>query len=105
MKINQTTSIEYDLKKQAQDVSLNYSDCLEFGIQFKLAEMGVLEDYPKNQLSNKIEKLSKMLEEAYNKIEDLEKVEEVEEVEKDKPTEEEINEEIKGVFGDYGERE
>lgn len=71
VKVNQTTSLDLKLKTQVDRIpDLSFSDCLEFGIRFKLAELD-LEEYPYNKLSKKIEKIQRMLTEAYEEIEKL----------------------------------
>lgn len=100
MKINTTTSLEYDLKKGAEEHNLSYSECLEFGILFKLAEMGKVDNYPDNSLSRKISNMAQLLQEAYKKIEELTSTEEDENIEGEaEPTPENINNELKEVFG------
>lgn len=95
MKVQTNTTIDVTLKQEAEKNGISFTECLEFGILFKLADKGVRGDYPENVLLTKIARLSSMLHEATEKIEVLENPE---------LAKEKIDEEIKGVFGD-GERE
>ncbi len=63
--------INIESKKEAQRLGLSFSECLQFGLAFKAAEM---EDtlYPSNLLSKRIETMAARLEEALRRIEELE---------------------------------
>jgi post-segregation antitoxin (ccd killing protein) len=52
--------IDVDLIKQVKELKWEFSELLEFGIKFKLAEMD-LEDYPNNKLLDKIAKLQEVI--------------------------------------------
>lgn len=71
MKINVTTSLPDEIKKASLALGFSFSECLEFGIRFKAAELNDI-NYPSNLLSNKIESLSEKLGEAYKRISELE---------------------------------
>lgn len=64
-------NIKSSLWKQAKENNIGWTSALEFGVKFKLAEMGLVDDYPANNLSKKIEKMTGMLQE---KCEELEKL-------------------------------
>jgi len=71
VKSNVNCSIESEIKEYCQNLRMNFSRCLEFGIRFKAAE---IEDciYPTNLLSYKLERMAERLEEANRRIEALE---------------------------------
>lgn len=71
-RVNITTTIELNLKRLAEQYKVKISDALDFGLRFKLAEQGILEDYPTNQLLTNIAKLQERLVEANDKITELE---------------------------------
>lgn len=55
-----TTSISNDHWNLAKENNIAWNDALEFGIKFLIAERDGF-DYPKNKLSEKLEKTIKML--------------------------------------------
>ena len=67
-----TTTIDVDLIKIARLKHLSFQECLEFGIEFQLAEMGV-GLHPKNSLTAKISKMALRLQEACERAEKAEK--------------------------------
>jgi len=64
------TTIERELKLKARAKLIGFSEALEFGLRFKLAELSEY-DYPSNSLSYKIEAMAERLEEAHRRIEEL----------------------------------
>ena len=62
MRIPITTTIDYDLKKKMDKlVGVTISECLEFGCDFALAERGIIDEFPRNVLSDKIESMAEHL--------------------------------------------
>ena len=70
MKINITTSIDPNLWQSARDNLISWSEALEFGIKFLVAEKD-LGDYPENSLSEKIKRVHEKLQEKCNELETL----------------------------------
>ena len=66
------TTVELRLKKLAEYNQIKFSDALEFGLRFKLAERDLIDFYPENKLLINIRKLQEQLEIANNKIAELE---------------------------------
>lgn len=71
VKSNVNCSIEASIKEGAKNLRLEFSKALEFGLQFKAAEIND-NGYPNNLLSRRIEVMSERLSEANKRIEELE---------------------------------
>jgi len=100
-KVNLTTSINMDLWTFAREHNIPWNELIEFAIQFKMAEVEIGVNYPKNKLSETIIRLNQVIEDKGNRInilnEQLYNLSENKELqEKEKP----IGEELKEVFGD-----
>lgn len=70
MNIHVTTSINNLSWQKAQDNKISWSDALEFGINFLVAEKDGF-DYPENKLSKKIAFLTKFIADQSHEIESL----------------------------------
>ena len=71
MKVPTNCYIDHAIKEKGKKFCVDFSECLTFGILFKVAETNYY-GYPHNKLSEKIEKLSERLSEALLRIEELE---------------------------------
>lgn len=60
IKTNINCYIDAELKRLSLENNIGFSEALEFGLKFKLAEMD-LEDYPNNKLLTKIAKLQEII--------------------------------------------
>ena len=69
-KVNITTSINNELWNHAKQNNLAWNDALSFGVEFKLAELGICE-YPPTKLSSKVETLVEKLSEVSQELSDL----------------------------------
>jgi len=83
--------IDSELLKAIAGIGLSAKECLEFGINFKLAERDLI-DYPYNKLSNKIIRLQEIIDETISTNEKTNKTNK-------ESLEKEIEKEIKDVFG------
>ena len=54
-------SIKSKLLEEIYKLNLKASEVLEFGINFKLAELDMIEEYPENKLSEKIKQLQEII--------------------------------------------
>ena len=62
VKINITTTVRADLHKLAQEKDIAWTDALEFGIRFLLADTYEFSfDYPQNKLSSKVISINQQL--------------------------------------------
>jgi len=68
MRVATNCTIDIDLKNRAKINNLDFSECLTFGILFKLAEMSDL-NYPPNKLNQKIKKMAERLQELAERLE------------------------------------
>lgn len=78
VKVSVTTLCDAELIKLANQNWLNRRECIEFGVQFKLAEKGLI-DYPKCDLSDKLVRLTSLVQDQVQRIEELENGRETEE--------------------------
>jgi hypothetical protein len=70
MKINVTTTIDAITHQSAKDNDISWSDALEFGVKFLIAEKEGF-DYPENNLSKKIAFLTGFISDQSKEIESL----------------------------------
>jgi hypothetical protein len=70
MNIHVTTSINNLSWQKAQDNKISWSDALEYGINFLVAEKEGM-DYPDNKLLSRIANLQKLLAEKIEELESL----------------------------------
>jgi len=55
--------IESRLLESVIEAGLTPKECLEFGMKFKLAELDLIDNYPKNKLLNNISNLQEIIKE------------------------------------------
>ena len=82
MKINVTTSIDALVWQKAKDNDISWSDALEFGIKFIVAEKDGI-DYPPCKLLGRIANLSQNLSQKCQEIEELKDPQEFEDAKKE----------------------
>lgn len=70
MKTTISTTIDAFIHKEAKDHDIAWSDALEFGIKFLIAQKEGF-DYPENKLLSKIQYLSKIIQDQSQEIENL----------------------------------
>ena len=69
-KTQTNTQISITLKKSAEQNNLSFTDCMSFGIRFKLAELD-LTDYPGSKLSARLDRTIQIIEELSQNNEQL----------------------------------
>jgi len=79
-RIQISANVDGELWKLAKQYNLGWTEALEFGIAFKLAEKDANYEMPKNILTEKIEKLAKKIQDQAEQIEKLKPKQEPEEV-------------------------
>ena len=72
MQLRTNCSIDHRIKAKAEEHKLSPSDCLTFGIMFKVAEIEG-ENHPNNTLSKKLANMSRLLGRTLEELEDAKK--------------------------------
>lgn len=84
----------------AKENLISFTDALDFGLRFKLAEKAKLGiDYPQNSLSIKIAKMSEIINQQASKIIELEEAIAFRETEKKDENKELTDTELKDILG------
>ena len=87
MKIAVNTTIDHEIKQLAISNGINFTEAVDFGVKFLLAEQLIIE-YPSCRLVSKLERMRELLEETSQELERLKNPEEDEPIEEGNPADE-----------------